>query len=352
MTLDLRQLRHILALAEHGSFARAAMALPLSQPALSRSIQGVEQQIGKQLFVRTATGVEPTDVGRVFILRARQILQMSDELDEEITSDRALQSGHVWVGGGPHPAQSTLALALARFVPAYPRVSVRLVIRDWDELLRALRSRDIEFFVAETSTLEREVDVEVEPMPAHPVYFAARAGHPLAGRRSLIATDAFAYPLVSLSRIPPRMLEPLRAMQRKSGDSEAARRSFPALECNVLSVIMQVVLGSDAVMATMLTSIADELESGRLTLLGSQPLLSTHYGIVRLKNHPLSSASARFRDFILESEHETSRAEEELLARLMPTAGRSRASSPRKRSRPDRVGKSGKPGTKRPATGL
>lgn len=309
-------MRHILTLAEHGSFSRAAAALPLSQPALSRSIQGVEQQVGEQLFVRTATGVEPTDIGRIFILRARQIVQMSDELDREITSDRALQSGHVWVGGGPYPAQSTLAVALAKFVPAYPRISIRLVIRDWDELLRGLRSRDIELFVAETSTLQQESDVEIEPLPAHSVYFAARAGHPLAGRHNVMAADTFAYPLATLSRIPPRMLEPLRAVQRKSVDSEAGMRSFPALECNSLSVISQVVLNSDAVMAATLTSIATELESGRITVLDWEPWLSTHYGIVKLKNHPLTSASARFREYILEAERAATLEEERLRAQL------------------------------------
>ena len=190
------------------------------------------------------------------------------------------------------------------------------MIRDWDELLRGLRSRDIEFFVAETSTLQQEVDVEIEPMPAHPVYFAARAGHPLAGRRNVIATDTFAYPLASLSRIPPRMLEPLRAAQRKSADPEAAMRSLPALECNALSVITQVVLGSDAVMAATLTSIAAELESGRITLLGSEPWLSTQYGIVKLKNHPLTSASTRFREFLLEAERAATLEEARLRALL------------------------------------
>ncbi len=331
MSLDLRQMRHILALAEHGNFARAAAALPLSQPALSRSIQGVEQQVGKQLFLRTATGVEPTDVGRIFILRARQIVQMSDDLDSEITSDIALQSGHVWVGGGPHPAQSTLAVALAKFIPAYPRVAVRLLVRDWDELLRDLRSREVEFFVAETSTLQQEVDVEIEPLPAHPVYFAARAGHPLAGRRNVVATDTFAYPFVTLSRIPPRMLEPLRAARRKSADPAAAMRSFPALECNALSVITHTVLSSDAVMATTLTSIGAELESGRLTLLWSEPWLSSNYGIVKMKNHPLTSASARFREFVVEAEHDACRAEGDLLARWKSGVDRSRAARPGKR---------------------
>ena len=61
MSLDVRQMRHVIALDEHGGFARAASALGLSQSALSRSIQSVEREIGSSLFVRTASGAEPTD---------------------------------------------------------------------------------------------------------------------------------------------------------------------------------------------------------------------------------------------------------------------------------------------------
>ena len=75
MPLELRHMRHVIALAEHGSFARAATALGLSQSALSRSIQSVEREVGSSLFVRTANGVEPTDSGRVFVARIRQIAE-------------------------------------------------------------------------------------------------------------------------------------------------------------------------------------------------------------------------------------------------------------------------------------
>jgi len=154
----------------------------------------------------------------------------------------------------------------------------------------------------------------------------------------VVATDAFAYPLVSLSRIPPRILEPFRAAQRKSADPETARRSFPALECNSLSVITQVVLGSDAVMATTPTSIGADLESGVLTLLGSEPWLASQYGIVTLKNHSLNSATARFREFLIEAEHDATRAEEELLDRRKPGAGSSRSPRPRKQRGPSGSG--------------
>ena len=80
MPLEVRHMRHVIALDEHGSFARAATALGLSQSALSRSIQSVEREIGSSLFVRTASGVEPTDGGHIFIARIRQIAQLTDDL--------------------------------------------------------------------------------------------------------------------------------------------------------------------------------------------------------------------------------------------------------------------------------
>ena len=56
-------MRHVLALDELGSFARAAVALDLSQPALSRSVQGLERKIGTRIFLRSTRGIVPTDIG-------------------------------------------------------------------------------------------------------------------------------------------------------------------------------------------------------------------------------------------------------------------------------------------------
>jgi DNA-binding transcriptional LysR family regulator len=88
MSLEVRHMRHVIALDEHGSFARAATALGLSQSALSRSIQSVEREIGSNLFVRTTSGVEPTDSGRVFIARIRQIAQLTEDLQRDLASER------------------------------------------------------------------------------------------------------------------------------------------------------------------------------------------------------------------------------------------------------------------------
>jgi DNA-binding transcriptional LysR family regulator len=333
MAIDLRQMRHVLALAEHGTFARAAVALRLSQPALSRSIQTLEQQAGTTLFLRTTAGVVPTDVGRVVIQRARQVLHLAAELDHEVLSNRTLRSGHVSVGGGPFSVASTLSNALSRFITAYPQVSVRLQVRDWDELLRQLRARELDFFVAEISTLLQEHDLEIDAMEEHPLYFVARAGHPLAARGRITPVDTFSFPFVSPARIPPRLLEPMLAAKR-TADPAAAARAFPSVECNSFSAVKSIVAGSDAITAATLSSMAAELERGSLALLGSEPWLTVNYGLVRLKGHPMSSASEKFRELVFDAERDVTAEEQRLLNSLQVTTAKARAT--RRRVQPQR----------------
>ena len=329
MSTELRQLRHVIAVADHGNFARAAEALRMSQPALSRSVQAVERELGGRLFQRTPSGAEPTDLGHLFVLRARHIVQMSEELGLEMAHNSSLRTGHVAIGGAPYPLQTTLPQALTRFAAAHPEVSVRLIVREWDELLRRLRGREIELFVAETSMIEHESDISIEAIGPHPMFLVGRAGHPLAGRDALDLSDLFEYPLAAITRIPPRILEPFRAAQRRATSAAAVARRFPAIECNIHTVLTRVVLGTDTIMASTLPGIRAEIESGQLTPIKSEPWLFTRYGIVTLKNHPLSAASARFREFILQAEREFCDEEQVLLARWQPGAGQERSRSSR-----------------------
>ncbi|NJD32568.1 MAG: LysR family transcriptional regulator [Gammaproteobacteria bacterium] len=318
MPLEVRQMRHVLALADHRSFARAATALGLSQSALSRSIQSVERVVGSSLFARATSGIEPTDSGRVFIARIRQIVQLTEDLDRDVAGERGLLHGHLHVGAGPFPAQSSLAEALAQFVAAHPRIVVRVMMREWDELLRRLRAREIELFVAEISTFGSESDLEIEPLEPRQTLILARRGHPLAGRGPLRLADGLAYPYASLSRIPPRSLEPIRSAQRRSPDTNAAQRVFPALEFNSLDAVKKIVLGSNALMVAPPSCVEQELEDGRLLALGSEPFLNTHYGIVKLRTQPLTVAGARFREYVLEAERAVNEREKALLERWRP----------------------------------
>jgi DNA-binding transcriptional LysR family regulator len=315
MALEIRQMRHVLVLAELGSFARAASALHLSQSALSRSIQVVEQQVGAALFLRTAAGVVPTDIGRVLAQRARQVVQMAEEIEQEVLSNRTLQTGQLCVGTGPYPIETIITPALTRFITAHPLVSVRLQLADWDMLLSRLRAREMDFFVAEISTLQHQSDLVVEPMSEHPLFFVGRRDHPLAGRANVKPGDTFAFPFAAPARIPPRLLAPMLAAKSRSTDSAAMSRPFPTIECKVVSAVKRVVEGSDTLTALTLTCMATELRDRRLTLIGSEPWMSVHYGLVSLRDRPMSSAAARLREFVVDAEAAVTLEEEALLAR-------------------------------------
>jgi DNA-binding transcriptional LysR family regulator len=317
MPFELRQLRHLLALGEHGSFSRAAAALPLSQPALSRSIQSLERAIGTPLFQRTSTGVVPTDIGRLFTQRARDLVRMADELDSGELRGRGLRSGRVTVGAGFLPADTVVGPAAAQFAARFPGVSVELRVAHWDDLLRQLRSRDLDFLVAEISTLEGQQDLAVEPMSRHPVYFAARRAHPLAGRRQVRTGELFAWPFALASRVPPRLLEPLLAAKRTSREPASAARVFPSITCNSLSTVKGIVERSDAVTALTLPCIAAELASGTWAVLATAPWLHTHYGMVIVKGRPMTQATEKFREIVAESELAATREEQRLVARWL-----------------------------------
>lgn len=321
MALELQQLRQVIALAEHGSFVRAAAALHISQPALSRSIQNLERRFGSELFMRSSGGVVPTDLGRLYIERARDVLRLADELDREAVTRGTLGAARVAVGGGPYPAESFLGPAAARFVEQYPKVSVQLNARNWDELLHELRSRELDFFVAETSTLQREPELEIAPMPsAHSVHFVARAGHPLASHGTAKVEEIFAYPFVSPSRIPPRVLDPMLAAHRAGATERKNALPFPAIQCNGLAPVKRILASSDAISASILSCISTELELGQLVLLGTAPWLHLHYGIVSLKGRPWTQAAEKFLEYVLQAERRAAEEEEHLLERFRPGA--------------------------------
>ena len=334
MSLELRQLRHVLALAERGSFARAAVALRLSQPALSRSIQSLEQQVGTALFLRSASGVVPTDIGRVLVQRAREVVQMAEDIDREVLNRQSLrQVSHLVVGAGPYPAETMMCAALARFTGAHPLVSVRVEVRNWDELLPRLRTRELDFFVAEISTLAHEPDLDIEAMPEHPLYFVTRPGHPLAGCGGVTPADTFRFPFASPCRIPPRLLDQMLVAQRSVVDPLVAARTFPALESHSLSLIKHIVQISDTITAATLPCIVTELEHGQLTTIGAEPWMNLRYGLVRLKGHPMSSAALRLSDLIFEEEQATLKLEAQLAAKWRPSPKLAPAKSRTKRRR-------------------
>ena len=315
MSLKLRQLQHLLALEQHGSFVQAATALHITQPALSRSIQALEAQVGAPLFLREGHGVAPTDLGRVLLTHAREITRLSDSL-QQVIGRQALGQQHLTLGAGPMPSYTIVGPAMARFMQLQAHVTVRVDIRNWDELLLRLRSHELDMFVAEISTLLAEDDLHVLPMARHPLCFVVRPDHALAGQATVDMGQVFRYPLLSPSRVPPRLLEPVMAALAQAAGPGKKAKPFPALVCPELSVLKQVVASTDAIMASTLCCVRTELERGELAVLGTAPWMHLHYGLVMRKtNAPVSAAQACLRDCVVQAEGVVSADEMALVAR-------------------------------------
>src|SRR5450755_949134 len=125
MDFEIRLLRCALALAEHRNFARAAKALHLSQPSLSRSIQGLEQQAGVQIFERNSRPLEVTDAGDIFLEYAREVMSHSVDLSREMDLLRGLDKGELQVGVGTYVGVRYVDRAIARIVREHPAVRLQ-----------------------------------------------------------------------------------------------------------------------------------------------------------------------------------------------------------------------------------
>ena len=317
MSIDLRLLRHARALAEHGSFSRAAEALDIAQPTLSRGIQALEAHVGQPLFHRSRAGHEPTDFGRLFLQRAADVLAEADDLDREVALAQGRGTGELSVGLGPYAAEVLGPSCAARFADAHPGVRLRLLTNDPAALARSLRTRMLDLAIAEASVLEADDAFEtVARLAPLDGYVVVRAGHPVAGRRTLELADLLDYPFAQVVMLPPRVLKPILAARLPASAHEGPSPApFPAIECPTARFAVSVVSHSNAFTFASLGMVRQELEGGRLVALLEAPWIRVEWSVVRLRKRTMSPAMIAFADEVQQVHAEALRAEAPLRAR-------------------------------------
>lgn len=121
MHIDLRQLRHFIALAEQRSFVAAAATVNLSQSAFSRSIQALEHSVGCQLVDRGRKDLAPTKQGQLLLEHARRLVSGAQQMANEISQFNGLEAGELRFGCGPAPAAGLIPGPSAASSGATPR---------------------------------------------------------------------------------------------------------------------------------------------------------------------------------------------------------------------------------------
>ena len=184
--MDLRALQAFDAVARHGGFSAAARMVGLTQPALSKAIRQLEDEVGGALLVRSSWGVRTTDLGEVVLRRARAMLAEREALFGEIAALKNVVRGRLRLGLPRIGSAILFAPLMAEFRARYPGVTIEL---------QENGSRVLQGMV---QAGELDLAVSLRPIPADLAWLGVRddplvallpPGHPLAGRKNLKLAD-------------------------------------------------------------------------------------------------------------------------------------------------------------------
>ncbi len=187
--LDVKQLRVLKAVAEHGSFSAAAEALSYTQPAISQQIAALERQAGATLVDRTSRGVRLTEAGLALVDHAEVVLARLAAAEAELEAMAGVRGGRVRLSSFPTAGASLLPPAVALFTERHPDVELSFVEREPDDAAQMLRAAQLEVALVfeyrelDESDFRRLYDgIELHHLLDDPLYLALPKGHPLAHR--------------------------------------------------------------------------------------------------------------------------------------------------------------------------
>lgn len=272
--MTLVQLRHLIALADHASFSKAAQAVHLSQPALSRSIRALEDELQLPLVDRIGRRLELTAQGRDVLERARQIVFDADELRARGRRVNARTAGSLRIGMGSGPGAMLMLPLLQKACSEHRRLHVEITRSRTDLLVQSLRARTLDALVVDARSLKPAPDLRADFVYEMRGAFMVRRDHPLARRRRPTSfDDVRAFPIAST----PLSDEVARLLVERYGP-QAHPDVCVTLRCDELSSLIELARSTDAVLLAVRAS-APDLAELRL----APPLDATaRFGLVTL----------------------------------------------------------------------
>lgn len=286
--MDSQKLKHLLAIVDHGTFSDAARAVHLTQPALSRSIRSLEDELKAQLFDRGARRARLTAFGELVAERARRIRLEMTQLQRDLELLRGAQEGQLNVGFAPGPAALLLTPFLIHMAQKHPRIKVRTEVSSTQTLLKSLDHETIDAIVGDGYILRAAgKDVEFEPLGDLHAGLVCRANHPILSEPVIDFDTIRRYPLATttLSTAITRRLTDLWG-------PEAEQDRLFTLHCNDLKTLCQVTLASDTMLFGILAITRQERANGTIVEVSITPDPGSygHYGIARTTGRTLSPA--------------------------------------------------------------
>lgn len=295
--MNLRHLQHWLALAETGSFSRAAEKLHITQSALSRSIQALEEELGGALVDRIGKRNELTPLGQAVLARARRIVHEAAELKLGAVVLQRGGLGSLRLGLGSGPGAMLMTPWLVYMARHHPGVKVSITRGPTELQLQQLRERSLDALVVDVRRVVPAADLQIGPVFDMPAGLICRAGHPLLAQYpGGVPFDAVVeYPVACI----PLSGEVARLLVARYG-SKADPASLISLQCEEIDSLLQTVQQTDAVYLGILGAARRALAQGELVVIDVRPPLQAGamLGLVTLAGRTELPVMRVFRDFV------------------------------------------------------
>ncbi len=311
-----RRLRHLLLLVKYGHFGRAAAALNISQPALTKSIQALEAELGVILLDRKRGAVMLTAFGELVVERSWTLLNAEEDLLREISLLAGLEMGSLRVALGPYPSVISGYPAMARLLARRPKISVAVHVAGWREVAHQVAAREVDLGLAELSGVHEDDQFATELVGQHHGRIFCRPGHPIlaSGRVELPALLEFPW---LASRIPARIVAGLQRSFGRAGKLDELTGDFiPAVMVDVPMQIGDLLAGCDTLALASLGFMEHDLDAGKVAVVPTSKLaFHASYGFIYLKDRSLTPAALAYMDEVRAVEAEIVEREAELAER-------------------------------------
>jgi DNA-binding transcriptional LysR family regulator len=193
--METSQLSAFITVAETGSFSLAAEQLHLTQPAISKRIATLEQQVGNKLFDRIGRRVMLTEAGQILLPRAKKILHEMQDAETALQNLGEAVSGRFRLASSHHIGLHRLPPVLKEFASSYPRVSIDIAFLDSEQAYQQVARGEIELAVVTLSPVE-VAGINSKKIWDDRLCIMTSPEHPLAGKKGVQLEDLLEYPAI------------------------------------------------------------------------------------------------------------------------------------------------------------
>ena len=292
INFDLNDLQAFRAVAELGSFRKAAEAVSISQPALSRRIDKLEEALGVRLFERTTRSVTLTTIGRAFAPSAEQLL---DDLDAALLGLRDVSSsrlGHVTIACVPSVAYYFLPNIISDYRRRFPRIRIKLLDSSANEVLAAVIAGEADFGVSFMGSQDAEVEFKV--LMQERFVAACRRDHPLAAKKRVTWDEFYEHQYVSVDKTSGNRLLLDQALLA------VAPRAPSVCETRHVTTMLGLVEAGIGIAAVPSMAMPGRDHPVLTSVPLVEPVVKRRVGIVRRRGRPLTPAAQAFHTAIVE----------------------------------------------------